>query len=108
MNAAICSRGTGSDGLSVVDEVPLVSAEKYASAIEQKKTLLAGTSVNGNEIEEPSQVPVSAVSKREVTTNTNTVATRRSKRLLSFRLRFILVFFPGIGIISRIERCRWC
>src|SRR5262245_15523850 len=60
MNAAICSRSTGSLGLYVVALVPLVSPEKKASAIEQKKMLLEGTSVNGREIICPPHVPVSA------------------------------------------------
>jgi hypothetical protein len=60
MNAAICSRGTLADGLYAVAVVPLVSAEKYASAIEQKKMLLEGTSVNGSVMLAPPHVPVSA------------------------------------------------
>src|SRR5262245_54127390 len=48
MNAAICSRGTFALGLYVVGVVPLVSAEKNVSAIEQKNTLLEGTSVKGS------------------------------------------------------------
>jgi hypothetical protein len=61
MNAAICSRGTVADGLYAVGEVPLVSAEKYASAIAQKKILLEGTSMNGSVMLAPPHVPVSAL-----------------------------------------------
>ena len=39
---------------------PLVKPEKKASAIEQKKKLLEGTSVNGSVMLEPPHVPVSA------------------------------------------------
>jgi hypothetical protein len=59
MNAAICSLGTGLDGLYVVAEVPLVKPEKKASAIWQKKGLDI-TSVNGTVVVTPPQVPVSA------------------------------------------------
>jgi hypothetical protein len=59
MKAAICSRGTGLDGLYVVAEVPLVSPEKNASAIWQKNGLDI-TSVNGSVVVTPPQVPVSA------------------------------------------------
>jgi hypothetical protein len=59
MNAAICSRGTGSDGLYVVADVPFVSPEKNASAIWQKNGLDI-TSVNGSVVVTPPQVLVSA------------------------------------------------
>jgi hypothetical protein len=59
MKAAICSLGTGLDGLYVVADVPFVSPEKNASAIWQKKGLDI-TSVNGCVIVTPPQMPVSA------------------------------------------------
>lgn len=40
--------------------MPLVSPEKYAFAIEQKKMLPAATSVNGRAVLAPPQFPVSA------------------------------------------------
>jgi hypothetical protein len=60
INAAICSRGTGSDGLYVLGDVPLVNPEKNAPAIEQKKIFEPGTSLNGRVMLCPPQLLVSA------------------------------------------------
>jgi hypothetical protein len=59
MNAAICSRVTGFDGLYVVADVPFESPEKNASAIWQKNGLDI-TSLNGSVVVTPPQFPVSA------------------------------------------------
>jgi hypothetical protein len=64
MKAAICSRGTGSEGLYVVADVPFVSPAKYASAIAQKKMFDEGTSVNGMAIICPPHVPVESARSR--------------------------------------------
>lgn len=67
--------------------MPFVRAEKYASAIEQKKMLLAGTSVNGRVVVCPPHVPMSAHSRDEeiviiAIAATNSMALLR--RMLSF------------------------
>src|SRR5690349_9622655 len=62
--AAIWSRATGSPGLYVLADEPLLKPEKKASAIWQKKGLLI-TSVNGSVMLAPPQVPVSACRRVE-------------------------------------------
>jgi hypothetical protein len=85
MNAAICSRGTGSLGLYVVDDVPLVNPEKNASPIEQKKILEDGTSVNGSAMLAPPQAPVSARSFADSTINVVTNPKSKIRRIIGPR-----------------------
>jgi hypothetical protein len=72
----------------VVADVPLDSPEKYASAIEQKKTLPADTSVNGSVMLAPPHVPVSARRRLDAIVMINisaiTSAARNVERLFSF------------------------
>src|SRR6516225_6421737 len=88
MKADIWSRVTLAEGLYVVALVPLVSPEKNASAIWQKKGLDI-TSVNGSVVVTPPQVPVSAWSRDEPTVNATSSATSRVKR--SDNLRLVLM-----------------
>lgn len=60
--------------------VPLVNPEKYASAIEQKKMLLEGTSVNGSVIIWPPHIPVSAFNRADATVIIAMNATRATQR----------------------------
>jgi hypothetical protein len=73
----------------VVADVPLVNPEKYAAAIEQKKPLLAGTSVNGKVVLVPLQAPVSARNRADVRLMVNTAATSIAARILKLRWCFI-------------------
>src|SRR5204863_330335 len=98
-NAAICSRGTGAPGVKVVPDVPLVSPEKKASAIEQKKLLLEGTSLNGNVMLAPPQVPVSA-RKPADTTVIVTIADATNSILL--RALIALLHIPRFIASSRV------
>jgi hypothetical protein len=72
----------------VVADVPLDSPEKYASAIEQKKTLPAATSVNGSVMLAPPHMPVSARRRLDARVMINisaiTSAARNIERLFSF------------------------
>jgi hypothetical protein len=95
MNAAICSRGTGLLGLYVVGDVPFVSAEKYASAMAQKKMLFEGTSVKGKVMLAPAQVPVSACIRDEVMATIATTATKSMALLGVSSLVFTAFSPPG-------------
>jgi hypothetical protein len=65
--------------------VPLVSPEKNAYAIWQKKGFDI-TSVNGSVVVTPPQVPVSAWSRDEPTVNATSSATSSVKRIDNLRL----------------------
>jgi hypothetical protein len=75
VNADIWSLGTLSEGLYVVGVVPLVSPEKNASAIWQKK-ILPITSLNGTVVIASPQVPVSAGNRVDAI-NTTTIVKHR-------------------------------
>jgi len=68
----------------------LASPDKYASAIEQKNTLLEGTSVKGSVMLPAPHVPVSAFNWVE--TATITIITEVNRIALLFVLCFIMSF----------------
>src|SRR6187455_1337194 len=104
MNAAICSRLTLPDGSKVVAEVPLVRPEKYAAAIEQKKAFVLGTSVNGNAMLVPLQVPTSACNRVETTVRLTSNEISNATRVGN-DLRFIS-WSPPTKIDRTESRCR--
>jgi hypothetical protein len=79
--------------------VPLVRPEKYASAIEQKKTLAADTSLKGNVVETPPQLPTVSACNRVDRTVTLTI-NEMSRVVRIAKLVLILIMF-SFGLISK-------
>jgi hypothetical protein len=78
-----------------VADVPLLSPEKNASAIEQKNTLVLGTSVKGSVMLAPPQVPVSACNRSDTAVIITIAAT---SRIVRFRtLVFVSFLFMGFS-----------
>jgi hypothetical protein len=76
-------------GLYVVPDVPLVSPEKYASAIWQKKPLPA-TSVKGKVVVAPPQLPLSARRRLDAIVMINISATTSAARNVECRFVFMV------------------
>jgi hypothetical protein len=73
--------------------VPLVSPEKNASAIEQKKMLPADTSVKGSVMLAPPQVPVSACNRLDSTVTLTIIEMRRLVRMAMLALILMISSF---------------
>lgn len=76
-------------------DVPLLSPEKNASAIEQKNTLVLGTSVKGSVMLAPPQVPVSACKRSDAAVIITNAAT--SAIVLLRMLVFVSCFIIGLS-----------